>query len=127
MVNRISTLGRYQLALDLLGRKTFDYDRQPYQDASLVIRLRDDLMRSTQHVVSHADSRQNVSLWRSLERIQFPVSAFASPATPFFPDRCLGHGCTRWAWNSALALTDEFFQRVGMTAPIDGARPLLIA
>ncbi|MEV0638087.1 hypothetical protein AB0I77_24720 [Streptomyces sp. NPDC050619] len=32
---------------------------------------------------------------------------------PYFPEKCLGHGCTSWAWNSALKFADCFFSCAG--------------
>ena len=32
----------------------------------------------------------------------------------FFPDRCLGYGCAKWAIVSARAFADEFYNRMGV-------------
>jgi hypothetical protein len=42
----------------------------------------------------------------------FVPNPFTSDGNPFFPDRCLGHGCTKWAWTAALKFADEFFRRL---------------
>ena len=33
---------------------------------------------------------------------------------PFFPDHCLGHGCTEWAHQTAKALVDQFAASLGL-------------
>jgi hypothetical protein len=33
---------------------------------------------------------------------------------PWFPDKCLGHGCCAWAVRSVIAFADDFFGRIGV-------------
>jgi hypothetical protein len=61
-------------------------------------------------------------LWQRLEQMQRSENPFTNQGNPFFPDRCLSHGYTVWAWETALAFCDEFFQRLGVKPPYDGTR-----
>jgi hypothetical protein len=33
---------------------------------------------------------------------------------PWFPDKCLGHGCAEWCIRSVTELADQFFERIGV-------------
>jgi hypothetical protein len=45
---------------------------------------------------------------------------------PYFPDKCLGHGCAEWAVLNSLGLTDEFFLKLELPAPYDGVKEELL-
>ncbi|MEO0941606.1 MAG: hypothetical protein AAFY30_08605, partial [Cyanobacteria bacterium J06642_12] len=34
---------------------------------------------------------------------------------PFFPDRCLGHGCAKWALDSCVSFVEEFYSEMGLS------------
>jgi hypothetical protein len=68
-----------------------------------------------------------VGKWiKALADRRFSVNPFTGDRDPFFPDRCLSHGCTVWAWNAALMFCDEFFNRVGVKPVYDSQRHTLI-
>ncbi|MGW0902962.1 hypothetical protein [Streptomyces sp. NPDC002853] len=54
-----------------------------------------------------------------------PNALYAGASNAYFPDLCLGHGCTSWAWATALALADDFFQRTGTAAIYEDVRTRL--
>lgn len=129
MLSANRLLDRFQLALLLLGRPPFDIGTEPYQDAALLVRLRNGLVHYTPQFRPGASSEPTVSAearWlRGLESKRFSANPFTGEANPFFPDRCLGHGCTTWAWNAALIFCDSFFNEIGVTPIYDNSRDLL--
>ena len=119
-----STLERLQLVLHLLRRKPFERGASPFQDAQLVVSLRNDLV--------HYSAEWRVGVGATEEELRrglaaklkgkFPENPFMPKQNPFFPDRCLGHGCTAWAWKSVFELMDKFFAQVGVTPIFDDVR-----
>ena len=122
-------LDRFQLALLLLRRPAFDIGAQPYQDAVLLVRLRNELVHYTPQFRSGASSEPTLSAeakWlRCLESKRFSINPFTGEGNPFFPDKCLCHGCTMWAWNAAVTFCDSFFNEIGVTPMYDNSRELL--
>jgi hypothetical protein len=122
-------LDRFQLALLLLGRPPFDIGAEPYQDVALLVRLRNELVHYTPQFRLGTNSEPTVSAearrLRGLESKKFSTNPFTGEANPFFPDRCLGHGCTVWAWNAALMFCDSFFKKICVTPIYDNSRYLL--
>lgn len=124
-LERASTLDRYQLALGLLGHKPLETGAQPYQDAALLVKLRNMLVHYRPEwragAVDGAASDPDTNVEKALAGKRLKPNPFTSEVNPFFPDRCLGHGCAAWAWASALAFTDAFFRRIGVTAVYESA------
>jgi hypothetical protein len=121
-------LDRFQLALYLLDRTPFDRGAQPYQDAQALVNLRNELVHyKPQFRTGASEEPVEVAKWiKGLADKRFSVNPFTGDQNPFFPDRCLSHGCTVWAWNAALMFCDEFFNRVGVKAVYDSQRQTLI-
>jgi len=110
-VERWPILEKYQAALLCSGIETFDKGQPPYQDAKLLIDLRNQLMhaRPKTQYTGEVDK-----LGKDLMTRFKPSRLMENTANPYFPDHCLGAGCAGWAVVSAQAFADEFFRRVGM-------------
>ncbi|WP_274036298.1 hypothetical protein [Streptomyces sp. MMBL 11-1] len=124
------TLVRYQKVLQLLGRDRFDCGVRPFTEVVLLMKLRNELVHyKPRWRPEHSDER------RSTDRHKFVVGLMGRKFTPnpfysdsrnsYFPEKCLGHGCTSWAWDSALKFADSFFSRVGTTWMYESARDTL--
>jgi hypothetical protein len=118
MLRRNSVLNRFQLTVRLLGKQPFDRAAQPYQNADLLIKLRNTLVHyEPQWRRGGGDDSQiaKEAKWaRRLLDMHFSPHPFTSPDNPFFPDRCLGYGCAAWGWKTAVAFTDDFFARLSI-------------
>jgi hypothetical protein len=121
-----TTLDRYQLALHLLHYDPFDHGLEPYQDANLLVRLRNAIVHYTPQWRPHADGPTTDKLSLALEGKGFPQNPFTGAGNPFLLDRCLGHGCTTWAWQASLALVDDFLRRAGVSGVHHQMRELLV-
>lgn len=124
------TLERYQKVLQLLGRKQFDRGARPFSEAKLLMRLRNELVHyKPQWRPEHSDERRSTDQHNLvvglMERKFTPNPFYADSMNPYFPQKCLGHGCTSWAWKSALKFADCFFSRVGTTWMYENARDTL--
>jgi len=127
MIANNRLLDRFQLALYFLDRTSFDQGAQPYQDAKVIVNLRNELVHyKPQFRTGPSEKPVEVSNWiKALAGKHFPTNPFTGDANPFFPDKCLSHGCAVWTWNAALRFCDEFFNRVGVQPVYDSSRQLL--
>ena len=124
-LRRLSTLEKYQLALELSHKTPLNPDQSPYENARLVVRLRNALIHyHPEWLAAGSDAEYMNDLGRSLYG-KFPPDPFMTGGNPYFPDKCLNHGCAQWAIDSCLQFTDEFFSRMGVTPRYDSIRPLL--
>jgi len=116
MVDRNRLLDKFQLVLHLLGREPFDRGAGPYQDADLLVKLRNVLVHSKPSWEAWGVPEDK--LMKSLLGKHFSTHPFinVNPTTlaPFFPDRCLGADCARWALHAARSFGDAFFDRLGV-------------
>jgi hypothetical protein len=112
-----SILNKYQLALSVSDGDPFDQKTPPYYDADSLFRLRDALVN---YLNFRPVGRRGLS--RRLEG-KFPLNPYAPPDARWFPDRCLGAGCAKWAVSSAETFGDDFCRRMGIPArpPVDRA------
>jgi hypothetical protein len=93
------------------GFEPFTKGSNPYQDARLVIDIRNALVHY------RPKSLGNTQLHPLAAKVagKFPLNPLmAGSQNPVFPDHVLGHGCTEWAWRSCMTLADEFSGRLGI-------------
>lgn len=107
--SHVSTLDKYQLALRFLGHEPLDASTQPYQDANLVMKLRNTLVHYKPESISPGEKHR---LSQQLQGKFDSNRLFEGSGNPFFPDHCLGFGCATWAITSVTGLADEFFARI---------------
>jgi hypothetical protein len=118
MIDAESILDRYRFVLHILQKPAMNSGQQPWQDAALAIRLRNELV--------HFKSRWGAELERSkmlraLEEKKHPKAPFIE-ATNFFPHRCLNAACALWAVRSCIAFLDAFYVNLGVPDRLDAYR-----
>lgn len=104
-------LSKYQLALSFAGRAALDPGAEPFQSAKLLVKLRN-LLVHFRPKTGEAGSPGGLELQMS-NRFEGNRLMDGS-GNPFWPDRCLGAGCAKWAQVSARSLADEVFARLGL-------------
>ena len=121
---RFSIIEKYEVALDLVN-KSFDRSGSVFNDAKALIYLRNELV--------HTEPEwQNLKNWipksqKDMHKIEkwlrhkFPLNKLAESHEPFFPNKCLGVGCAKWATNAILNFNLDFCNKMG----IDGQSKLL--
>ena len=103
------TLDKYQVVLLFSRKPVFDKGLAPYQDALLVIKLRNDLTHFSPQTGA-TDTPDNAA---HPLRGKFNTNRLmAGSGNPFFPDHCLGNGCAEWAVGAVHKYADEFFGRL---------------
>jgi hypothetical protein len=106
-----SLLDKYQIDLTFLRRPQFESGHRPFQDASLVVRLRNELVH---YEPSSLGGETEHTLARQLAGKFDDNTLMRGSGNPWFPDKCLGHGCANWAVRAIVAFADEFFGRIGV-------------
>lgn len=119
-----SILDKFRIALILARKQPFNAGASPYQDIDSLIRLRNALVHyKPEWVTAGSDTNQNAL--RKIEqrlRGKFPLNPLTSDGDPFFPKRCLSHGCAEWAVRSSVKFADEFYSRMGLTPTFNHIR-----
>jgi hypothetical protein len=107
----LSTLDKCQRALVAAGHPMLARGRQPYQDAALVVGLRNTLIHYRPVTLTAASE---IALQRQLRRKFDACRLMAGAGNPWFPDHCLGAGAAQWAVNTVRAFADAISARLGV-------------
>jgi hypothetical protein len=105
----IKLLPKYQIALIIAGKEKFEEGKNPYQDASLVIDLRNFLTHYKPRTIGEDT---NVKLTDKLRGKFQKCKMFEESGNPDFPDKILGKGCAEWSFKSVKNFADEFYKRM---------------
>ena len=121
VIDAESVLERYRLVLHFLKKQRLDPGAQPWQDAFLVVRLRNELV--------HYKSRwgkelERSKLFRALQDKNHPKPPFVQDST-FFPFECLSAACASWAVQSCVIFLDGFYANLGFAGRLDQYRARL--
>jgi hypothetical protein len=106
---------KYQHALLLLGKPALLKGENPHQDADHLIDLRNAL---THYKPEWDDSLDVHGKLQARLADRFALNPLSGEASLWFPHRCLGSGCARWAVKTAESLVREFAARLGIAARI---------
>jgi hypothetical protein len=122
---KYTILEKFQLALAFMEKKPFEPGIRPFQEIELLIKLRNALIHfEPEWAGSPSIGKQNKSFEEGLKG-KFALNPLYEEGNSFFPDRCLGYGCARWAVDSSVRFADEFFSRIGITPTFDHVRSRL--
>ena len=119
------TLSRYKLVLHLLNKEPLDRGAQPWQDAALLVKLRNNLI----HYKSKWGSQlENSNTFAAIMRLKHPRPPFVpASGVNFFPHQCLSAGCAVWAVDTAVAFLDAFYAHLGISCVLERHRSALLA
>lgn len=116
-VDRFYILKKFQIALSAIKKNKFDVSRNPYQDVSLLINLRNMLVHFKPEW--DTDPKNSEKIAKKL-RGKFELNPFYPQDDPiFFPFKCLSHGCAYWAVRSCLDFIFQFFNLLGVDQASD--------
>jgi len=107
----LSILDKYQMALLFARKEPFSKGENPYQDAALVVKVRNYL---THFKPMTLDENNKHPLESKLITRFDPNKMMEGSENNFFPDKALGVGCAEWSLKSVKNFADEFFQRMGI-------------
>jgi hypothetical protein len=107
---RWAPLEKFQAALRCCSTEVFNKGALPYQDAKLLMNLRNELVHARPETVSSSDKDQSQRRGQMNSKFR-PNRLMENSGNAYFPDHCLGAGCAAWAVKSARAFADDFFAR----------------
>lgn len=107
-----SILEKYQIVLTFCRKEQFATGASPYQDAELVIKLRNELVHYKPESYGGEIQHKFIKQLRG-KFLENPLMTGSD--NPYFPDHCLGSGCVTWAVRSVKKFTDEFFKRLNIS------------
>ena len=127
--NHAPVLYKYQKILAIAGKPPFDANDQAFANVQNLVEIRNHLMHyKREWVVVRGSGSAAKSSETTAEKFEktlkkkFAINPLAAKNQPFFPDKCLGHGCAEWAVVNSLIFTDAYFRRLQLPAPYDGIR-----
>lgn len=107
----LAPLEKYQVLLASVGLARLDTGAQPFQDAAILVKLRNALVHYRPESVAADDAHL---LERQL-RSRFPENRLMEESgNPWWPSHCLGYGCAEWAHRTAKALADRVVDQIGV-------------
>lgn len=127
--DRAPVLTKYQTILAIAGKPGFMEGDEAFANVRILTEIRNHLLHVTREWVvirsRQAPGREPESTSDYFEKIlhkKFATNPLAGKNVPFFPDKCLGHGCAEWAIVNSIIFVDEFYRRLGLPVPYDGVR-----
>jgi len=131
--DRAPMLTKYQTILAIAGQPGFGEGDPAFANVRILTEIRNHLLHYTREWVvipsRQVPGREPESTSDHFEKIlhrKFATNPLAKKNVPFFPDKCLGHGCAEWAILNSIIFTDEFFRRIAMPVPYEGIRDELL-
>jgi hypothetical protein len=114
LLDRESLPEKCNVVLDLLGKAPISKGSAAFQDARLLIRLRNELIHYKSQWDHEVDQR---TLVRGLVAKRFSIPPFRRDASPIFPKQILGADCAKWASATAPKFLNIFYDHLGVKSP----------
>jgi hypothetical protein len=113
--DRKSLLTKCAGVLEVLGKDKIDKGSRLWQDADLLVKLRNMLVhhKPVWRPIDDPTLDDDPVVKRLLLK-RFPANPFLDGAESYFPDRCLGGACANWALRTAEECCGDFFRRLGV-------------
>ena len=105
------TFDKYDKLLEIAGHVPLPKGQQPYQDAKLLMALRNEIVHFKPESLTANIPHQ---LERKLSKKFAPNALVTSVGNPWWPDKCLGAGCAEWAVAAAKSYADAAVDAVGL-------------
>lgn len=119
---RYSTLEKFSIFLDLVDAKPFDKGKYPYQDASILIETRNEMVHFEPHWISFEDAEGRIiskpHKFESKLKGRFQPSKLHRTNHFSFPHYCFSSDCLRWAFNSAKDMALDFSERANVSSAL---------
>lgn len=146
--NTSEILRKFDVALTSARNPGLVSKRLSYQDIHLLSTFTDvDLLINLRNAYIHYIPKWRTVLFENLlveevdekkidalrmdsiqKKEKFPLSQLlpVGSTRPFFPEKCLGHGCAAWAVNASMQFADEFYKEMNKAIrvpnPLDSIR-----
>lgn len=131
--DRAPMVSKYQRILEIAEKPQFDEHEEAFENIRILTEIRNHLMHYKREWVVVKTSKTSVTgemstadRFEKILRAKFAINPLAEKNQPFFPDKCLGHGCAEWAVMNSLIFTDAFFRRLDLPVPYEGIKKELL-
>jgi hypothetical protein len=109
--SKLNALEKWQLMRIFAGREPLDRGGAPYQDAQLVVQLRNAILHfRPEYVAADEPHRMEERLGGKFAENRLMEGS----GNAWWPSHCLGRGCADWAARSALAFADQICGDLGI-------------
>lgn len=101
-------LDKYEIVLKECGGRLFEKKAELLKDVELLIDMRNSLV----HYQPEWDGKRKHRSLEDRAANRFQLNPHAAPSLLWFPDRCLGAGCAKWATERAEMFMEDFCRRL---------------
>jgi hypothetical protein len=116
-------LRKYEIAVAIAEKGLLDRGDLVYQNISLLIGLRNALIHY--EPISSTSTAETSQALEEKFRGKFSLNPLTGAKTPFFPERCMGYGCAKWAVESSISFVDHFCSQLGIEPVFNSIRDSL--
>lgn len=117
---------KFQIALTLARKPLLDLSRPPFQDVQTLIIIRNNLIHFEPVWTSVEAEKAHKRILSLQQEKKFAFNPLITSAgNPFYPDKCLGHGCAKWAVVNSIQFVEDFYTRMGIPVLFDHIRSRL--
>jgi hypothetical protein len=127
--DRAPVLTKYQKILSIAEKNPFDEGDPAFANVRDLIEIRNYLLHYKREWVVVRNGRTpqkseetTADKFEKALRKKFATNPLAAKNVPFFPGKCLGHGCAEWAVVNSVIFTDAFFRRLDLPVPYEAIR-----
>jgi hypothetical protein len=127
--DRAPVLTKYQKILVIAEKNPFDEEDPAFANVRELIEIRNHFLHFKREWVVVGAGRNlqksEETLTDKFEKVlrkKFATNPLAAKNLPFFPDKCLGHGCAEWAVINSIIFVDAFFRRLDLPVPYEEIR-----
>lgn len=125
LVSQLPILKKYERVLAIKELPIFDRGVSPYQDVDILIAIRNELVHF--HPEWHDRQKRHAKLGKRI-LYRFKLSPFITEESAVvFPTKFIGHGCTKWAVDSALTFMEQFADLVRLPSRFEPFRDRLMS
>lgn len=114
-LDMMGTLDKYELMLAIADQEQFNTHGQMYENITLVNNLRTALIHHKPQFDTISADNIEQFMGDKLHS-KFETNPFVSGGL-FFPYQCMSFGCAKWAIESCLNFTEDFYSRVDVNKP----------
>jgi len=116
-------LKKYEIALALAEKGKLDRGALVYRNISLLIWIRNALIHY--EPISSTSTAETSKTPERKFRGKFALNPLTGSKTPFFPERCMGFGCAKWAVECSIDFVDHFCSQLGIEPGFNSIRDSL--
>lgn len=117
---------KFQIALTLARQSLLDVGRSPFQGVQTLIIIRNNLIHYEPVWTSVEAEKAHKRILNLQQEKKFPFNPLITASgNPFYPDKCLGYRCAKWAVKNSMQFAEVFYSRMGIPVLFDHVRPCL--